>query len=34
MAENGPRDRAVGVRSKEALVEVRRESAKQLALGD
>lgn len=34
MSEDGPRDRAVRVRSKEALVQVRRESAKQLPLAD
>ena len=34
VAEDGPRDRAVGVRSKEALVQIRRESAKQLPLAD
>jgi len=31
MTEEGPRDRAVSVGSKEALVQARRESAKQLA---
>jgi len=34
VSEDGPRDRAVRVRSKEALVQVRRESAKQLSLAD
>jgi hypothetical protein len=34
MAKDRPRDRAVGVRSKEALVQVRRESAKQLPFAD
>lgn len=34
MAKDGPRDRAVGARSKEALVQFRRESAKQLPLAD
>ena len=34
VAEDGPRDRAVCVRSKETLVQVRRESPKQLALAD
>lgn len=31
MAEEGPRDRAVGLGSKQALVQTRREGAKQLA---
>ena len=34
MAKDGPRDRAVSVRSKKALVQIRRESAKQLAFTD
>jgi len=34
VSEDGPRDRAVRVRSKEALVQVRRESAEQLPLAD
>ena len=34
MTEERPRDRAVRVRSKEALVEVRRESAEQFPLAD
>ena len=32
MAEEGPRDRAVGVSSKQALVQTRGEGAKELAL--
>ena len=31
MAEEGPRDRAVGIGSKQALVQTRRERAKELA---
>lgn len=34
MTEEGPRDRAVRVRSKQALVQTRRESAKQFAFTD
>lgn len=34
MSKDGPRDRAVRVRSKEALVQIRRESTEQLALAD
>jgi hypothetical protein len=34
VSEDGPRDRAVRVRSKEALVQFRRESAEQLPLTD
>ena len=34
MIKKGPRDRAVSVRSKEALVQTRRECAKQLAFAD
>ena len=34
MAKDGPRDRAVGAGSKEALVQIRRKSAKQLPLAD
>ena len=34
MTEEGPRDRAVRIRSKEALVQTRGEGAKQFALTD
>ena len=34
VAKDGPRDRAVGARSKKALVQICRESTKQLALAN
>jgi hypothetical protein len=34
VSKDGPRDRAVSVRSKEALIQIRRESSKQLPLAD